>query len=242
MTHAPLGEVLLATTTQFTAQCIEVPRPELVSSLPDPPPFGALVRIVLTPSPPSLGDSGSPLLGQGVIDDFDPFESDPAPITDDAPTALFGLVFHAETGAIEPGRPLSALGLTEDELLREQPQIYELLATRFSAALIGWTDADGRFRASLPPRPPRPHARVLTATPADEKLIASDLGWLRGLVRGERVPTGIADELLIAALRRLWSASGEGEAFALRAGKELSRLLAADYERLRTILERLVGE
>ena len=242
MTQAPLGEVLLATTTQFTAQCIEVPRPELVSSLPDPPPFGALVRILITPSPNNgeLGSDSPVIGGQGVI--FDPFESAPAPALDDAPSALFGLVFHAETGAIEPGRPLSALGLTEDELLREQPQIYELLATRFSAALIGWTDAGGRFRASLPPRPPRPHARVLTATPADEKLVVGDLGWLRGLVRGERVPPGIADELLVAALRRLWGASAEGEAFALRAGKELSRLLAADYERLRTLLERLVGE
>ena len=231
--QAPLGEVLLATTTQFTAQCIEVPRPELVSSLPDPPPFGALVRIVVSPI---TGGRGA---GLGELD---PFESDPAPVMDDAPVALFGLVFHAETGAIEPGRPLSAMGLTEDELLREQPQIYELLATRFSAALIGWTDTGGRFRASLPPRPPRPHARVLSATSADEKLVGADLGWLRGLVRAERVPPALADELLVAALRRLWSASGEGEAFALRVGKELSRLLAADYERLRTIVERLVGE
>lgn len=233
MTHAPLGEVLLATTTQFTAQCIEVPRPELVSSLPDPPPFGALVCI---PVSPVTGGQGASL------DDFDPFERDPTPALDDAPSALFGLVFHAETGAIEPGRPLSALGLTEDELLREQPQIYELLATRFSATLIGWTDAGGRFRASLPPRPPRPHARVSPASSADEKRIGSDLGWLRGLARGERVPPGIADELLVASLRRLWTASGEGEAFALRASRELSRLLAADYERLRTLVERLVAE
>ena len=234
MTPAPLGEVLLATTTQFTAQCIEVPRPELVSSLPDPPPFGSLVRIQV--SPVTGGRQGASL------DDFDPFESAPAPTVDDVPATLYGLVFHAETGAIEPGRPLSALGLTEDELLREQPQIYELLATRFSAALIGWTGSDGRFRASLPPRPPRPHARVLLATSDDEKRIGSDLGWLRGLVRGERVPPGIADELLVASLRRLWSASGEGEAFALRVSRELSRLLAADYERLRTMVERLVAE
>ncbi len=244
---SPLGEVLLATTTQFTAQALQLPRPDEVSPLPDPPPFGALVCIYArSPGPnhplwvPGEPDSDfSPLLGLG---EFDPFaDASPAPTLDDAPTQLLGIVFHAETGAIEPGRLVGALGLTEEQLLLEQPQLYELLATRFTAALIGWRDSSGVFRAGLPPRPPRPHAQVFEATESDLSAAGNDLSWLRGIVRGERVPAGLADELTLATLRRLWAAAPDPQDFPLRAGRELSRLLTADYERLKSLIESLAG-
>jgi hypothetical protein len=226
---SPLGEVLLATTTQFTAQCTALPRTEHVAPLPDPPPFASFVRI-------------GPLTGSGdrVAVEDDPFSSS-APEVDASPTALFGVVFHAEIGASEYGRPLTALGLTEDELLAEQPQLFELLATRFSAALIGWSGADGAFHAGLPPRPPRPHAQVFAASQSDQRSLGGDLSWLRPLVVGERVPAGLSDELTVAALRRLWAASPDATGFPLQAGRALSRWLCSDYERLRALLETLTG-
>lgn len=234
---SPLGEVLLATTTQFTAQCLSLPRPESVVPLPDPPPFGSFVKVTMSPGFNAPSNGGA---RDSAFDD--PFaEPTTVPIISDNPAVLFGVVFHAETGAIEPGRPLSALGLTEDELLRDQPQLYELLATRFSAALIGWQDSAGKFRSGVPPRPPRPHSHACFCTEADLKVLGSELGWMRGIVKGERVPAGLADELTIAMLRRLWSVSPNPQSFPLRAGKELSRLLATDYERLRSLIESLAG-
>lgn len=228
MTDQPIGEVVLATTTHFVAQSIAVPQPEQVSPLPDPPPFGAVVRVgalapVAAPLPP----------------DFDPFEPGPPPASDTA-SAVYAVVFHAETGALEPGRPVAALGLAEDELLREQPHLYELLATRFSAAFLGHVAADGSLRPYLPPRPPRPHARVYLATDDEVRRVTERLDFLRSLLRTDRVPGGVADELTAALLRRAWRAHNDPD-FPLRASRALATLLADDYERLRAIVAALEG-
>jgi hypothetical protein len=224
------GEIVQASTTQFTAQCIDVPRPETVGTLPEPPPFGAFVRV---------GGRGS----VAVVVDVDPFERPRTlPVSGDDAATLYAVVFHAETGALDAGRPLTALGLAEDELLREQPQLYELLATRFTAALIGYDDSAGTFVPYLPPRPARPHARVTLCGDDDiRRLTGGRLEWLRGVLAGDRVPSGIGDELIGAVLRRAARAQGAAaEAFLLRAGQEVARILAGDYERLRAIVARLV--
>jgi hypothetical protein len=130
----PIGEVIAANTSQFTAQCIDVPRPDGVAELPDPPAFGAFVRI-------GGGGAGEAARSSALPEDFDPFETSatlPMPPGDDSAAVLYGVVFHAEIGAIEAGRPLTAFGLDEESLRREQPQIFELLATRFSAVLIAY--------------------------------------------------------------------------------------------------------
>lgn len=226
---APLGEVVYASTTQLTAQCIVVPPPETVRALPDPPPFGSVVRIGATvDAPPAPGP-------------YDPFDTTPAPPGDEAMATIYAVVFHAETGALEPGRPLTAFGLDEETLRREQPQIYELLATRFSAALVAWAGDDGAIRPYLPPRPPRPHAQVFLAGDEELNRLTERLDFLRGLLLGERIPGGAADELVAALLRRAWRAAGGDEAFLLRAGRELASLLASDYHRLRALLQRIVG-
>lgn len=243
---APIGEVIAASTTQFTAQCLEVSGGD-APELPDPPPFGAFVRVGRRAA---VAETAAPL-----PDDFDPFETPGAPRRATAaleetaaPAAIYGVVFHAETGALEPGRPLTAFGLDEDALRREQPQIYELLATRFTAALVAYApDAEGQaIRPHLPPRPPRPHARVWMASDAEIRHLTERLDYLRPLLLGgAAVPPGVADEavaaLLRAACRAHGGAGGDGDAFLLRAGRELAALLPADYDRLRAIVNRVAG-
>jgi hypothetical protein len=240
---ALVGEVIAATTTGFTAQVIEVPRPDAVTPVPDPPPFGAFVRVG------GGAPSGDPA---PLPDDFDPFEAAPtfaAPVTDTDPASvvLYGVVCHAETGALEAGRPLTAFGLDEDELRREQPQIYELLASRFTAALVAHADGAGDqspIRPYLPPRPPRPHARVWLCTDAETRRLTERLDYLRPLLTGAGSVAGVAfpaDELVSALLRNAWRAHNGSEEFALRAGRELSALLAGDYDRLRALISRMVG-
>ncbi len=265
----PMGEVVAATTTAFTAQVIEVPRPDIVSSLPDPPAFGAFVRVgggTFQTQPPRNSNVRSIASSPTVSpDDFDPFENAFAPeetaVAPLAPTtyirgvdeddvapgngALYAVVFHAETGSLEANRPLTAFGLSEDELRREQPQIYELLTTRFSAALIGRDGPDGANGPALtgvPPRPPRPHARVYACNDAEiQRLTHTRLDFLRPLLAG--AVTGAAcpaDDLVAAVLRRAWRAHNGDEDFILRAGRELAHLLPNDFDRLRAIVQRLL--
>jgi hypothetical protein len=234
----PIGEVIAAATTAFTAQCIEVPRPDAVSELPDPPPFGAFVRV---------GGESSTVAESPLPDNFDPFEDAPAPtpgalLPGGMGGAVYGVVVHAETGALEAGRPLTAFGLTEEELRSEQPHIYELLATRFTAALVAHDGPDGRVRPYLPPRPPRPHARVYLATDAETRQLTERLDFLRTLLTGGVGAAAFpADELVAALLRNAWRAHGGDEAFVVRAGRELASLLPTDYDRLRSLITRVVG-
>lgn len=228
LTPLPIGELIVATTTAFTAQCIEVPRPDRVSALPDPPPFGAFVRI------------GDVMPTEALPEDFDPFVTGPAPpSSEDGPRTLYAVVYLAETGPLEAGRPLTAFGLDEEELRREQPQIYELLATRFSACLVAHRGSDGVMRPSLPPRPPRPHARVYVCGDSEVRELTERLDYLRGLLTGSLpVPP---DELVAALLRSAWRAHGGDESFLLRAGRELAALLPRDYDRLRALIGRITS-
>jgi hypothetical protein len=208
-TPAPIAEVVLATTTQFVAQCIELPRPQSTGTLPEPPPFASFVR---------------------------------------AADTLFGVVFHVETGSLEANRPLSALGLTEEELRRDQPQIYELLTTRFTAALIGYqidNSADsgsqnGTIRHYLPPRPPRPHTQVFLCTPDETRRLTEEVSFLRGLLLGE---TGVTsgDELVAALLRNALSVRENNTEYLHYVGRELACLLRNDTTRLRALLEKIVN-
>jgi hypothetical protein len=231
----PIGEVIAASTTCITAQCIEIPRPDAVTELPDPPAFGSFVRIG------AASDGGQAKLP----DDFDPFVTSPAlsmPDDDAGRPAIYGVVYHAETGALEAGRPLTAFGLNEAELRREQPHIYELLATRFSAVLIAHAGPDGSIRPYLPARPPRPHSRVFTARDDETHRLTERLDYLRPLLTGNMTgATFPAEELVAALLRNAWRARGGDEAFLLRAGRELAALLPSDYDRLRAIVARVVG-
>ncbi|MES2460011.1 MAG: hypothetical protein V4671_05455 [Armatimonadota bacterium] len=238
----PIGEVIAANTSQFTAQCIDVPGSDGVSDLPDPPPFGVFVRIGGGPAASPSERDAIPLPA-----DFDPFESPStaiAPISSGDALVLYGVVFHAEIGSLEAGRPLTAFGLDEESLRREQPQIFELLATRFSAVLVAHaTNTDGSgIRPHLPPHPPRPHARVYIATESETRHLTERLDYLRPLLLGLNggATSYPADELVAALLRNAWRAHNGDDAFLLRAGRELASLLPTDYDRLRSIVNRVI--
>ncbi len=130
MTDKPIGEIIEAGTTAFVAQCLEVPR-EIVPRLYDPPPFGSFVKIG---KPATVAESV--LTPIGTVEEDDPFatppleERDPRPLParTDLPPAVYALVYGANTASLEPNRRPSALGFAdEDEMRKQQPQIFELL-------------------------------------------------------------------------------------------------------------------
>jgi hypothetical protein len=200
----PIAEVVLSTTTQFVAQCIEMPRPQTTGTLPEPPPFASIVRATTTNS-----------------------------------DHIYGVVFHVETGSLEANRPLSALGLTEEELQRDQPQIYELLTTRFTAALIGYQSESGTIHHYLPPRPPRPHSQVFLSTPEETRRLTEEVSFLRSLLMGNLgVISG--DELVAALLRNALSVRESNADYLHYVGRELACLLRNDTTRLRALLQKIV--
>ena len=243
MTNKPIGEIIEAGTTAFVAQCLEVPR-EIVSRLYDPPPFGSFVKIG-KPAPLT----SAPVLAAEIADE----EDDPFALPFDAPTpragtglpsAVYALVYGANTASLEPSRRPSALGFEdEDEMRRQQPQIFELLRTEFSGLLIAYSEGgDKPLRRHLPPLPPRIHGRVYPCTPDETRLLTEDLSFLRSIL----LPSGGAlagvpsDELAAACLRLARDTHPDDGAFLLRAGQTLAKFLASDYERLQAILRNVL--
>lgn len=162
---------------------------------------------------------------------------------------LYGLVSHAETGSVEPGRQAVALGADydRDRLRREMPQLLELIRTTVRAQVLAYWDGqstrDGRphVRQTLPPRPAALHDRVRPCAPEAVAAIAAPFDVLRTLARSPD-PAVPADDLIAAALRGLYRSHGEGpdgEAVLVAAGRALARLMDDDHERLQSILRRV---
>ena len=223
-----VGEVIASGSTRFTAQC---PRPLLHR----PPVFGAFVRIVTdSASIPSAVPVAPPSI-------HDPF-AEPTPRTNGALPAdtpedtLYAVVYSAGTGSAEPGRRPTAYGLDEDQLRRQQPQIFDLLATEFSALHVGFA-RDGRFRAGISPRPARLHAAVSNCSPEEVRAVTESPEFLRTLVSAPAdVPV---DELIVACLGHAFESHGRDYPSLVRMGKQLAALLRDDPDRLTALLGRL---
>lgn len=145
----------------------------------------------------------------------------------------YGVVSFAQTGSADPARRPVALGLTEEELRREQPQIFTLLRAEFSFIVIGHREGAAAYRGFAPPRPPRLHAFVYPCGQSEAAEAGADLGYLRRLLAEG------GDEVTAAALRHFRAAAPDPAAYAVRAGKELLRVLGEDAGRFRALLARL---
>ena len=153
----------------------------------------------------------------------------------DSEMQIVGIVFNVVTQSIEPNRRPMAYGKTEDQLRLEQPQIFELLRTEFQALVIGYRDATGVVPI-LPPQPARIHAFVHECDDAEIADFTQTDDYLRAILGATKIPT---DELLVATLRHTIKAHGYAREYLVRMGKELSRLLKDDYDRLSAILRRI---
>ncbi len=147
-----------------------------------------------------------------------------------------GIVFNIATRSLDPTRRPTAYGKTEEELRLEQPQIFELLRTEFHALLVGFAEA-GVLRQTLPPQPPRLHSFVYVCDKDEVRAFTSQCDYLRILLSASRQT--VSDELIIAACRAALSAHDNDPEYLIGIGKELSRLLPRDYDRLNAIVRRI---
>jgi len=159
--------------------------------------------------------------------------------TKNAPGETYGIVYHAETHSLEPGRRPIARGeevKEEEEIFRNNPQLAKLLCTDFRALVVGYGEGN-RFFHYLPPRPARIHSFVYLCSMDEARNFARSLNFLSLLIEANlAVPV---DEIVAASLRHFSQAYDDQQAFLVKAGKELALLLSGELKRLNSILRRL---
>ena len=155
----------------------------------------------------------------------------------EAAMPVVGIVFNVFTHSIEANRRPTAYGKTEAELRLEQPQIFELLRTEFQALVIGYLDGDESVQI-LPPQPARIHSFMYLCSDEQVRAFTRTDDYLRSILNTSKIPT---DELVIAVLRHAVRAYGHAPSYLVQMGKELSRLLSDDYDRLSSIIRRVVN-
>ena len=155
----------------------------------------------------------------------------------EAAMPVVGIVFNVFTHSIEANRRPTAYGKTEAELRLEQPQIFELLRTEFQALVIGYLDGDESVQI-LPPQPARIHSFMYLCSDEQVRAFTRTDDYLRSILNTSKIPT---DELVIAVLRHAVRAHGHAPSYLVQMGKELSRLLSDDYDRLSSIIRRVVN-
>ena len=76
--------------------------------------------------------------------------------------AIYGIVGHAETAGLEPGRKAIARGrdeITEEAVYLSSPQLTKLLKSEFTTMVVGYQDGEKLYQY-LPPWPARIHGFV----------------------------------------------------------------------------------
>ena len=112
---------------------------------------------------------------------------------------LFGLVYQTQTGSMDPTRYPFPYQKTEQELLAEQPQIFEFLKTTFMSMTVGYLD-HGHMVHLLAPEPPHIHAFVQEATKEQAVAFFSNEQYLHLIFGAAAQPINV-DELLLATLK-----------------------------------------
>jgi hypothetical protein len=154
-----------------------------------------------------------------------------------AKRTIFGIVHQIQTGSSDPHRMPFSYQKTEEELLREQPQIFAFLQTTFNCITVGFEE-NNRIWYQWVPQPPKIHAFVSSATTEQyQQFFKSDqyLNLLFGLSPIISQP----DELILAILNRMAEqALLSPERFALFI-ESFSLLTGNEYRRLKLFLQRV---
>ena len=159
--------------------------------------------------------------------------------TGDSSMESYGIVYHAATTSLEPGRRPIARGkdeASEEAIYQQSPQLLKLLRTEFSALVVGHRQGDKLYHY-LPPQPARIHGFVYLCLPEEVKEFSQSFDFLNILTSSHlAVPV---DEIVSACLRQMSQAHEDRRAFLVAAGKELAILLSGDFNQFKAILGRI---
>jgi hypothetical protein len=159
--------------------------------------------------------------------------------TQDNSGAIYGLVYNVVTHGLEPGRRVIARGenlKSEAEIFATNPQLARLLATDFKVLVLGHIEGKNCHHY-LPPKSASIHSFVYICQLEEVKTFTQSMDFL-SLIVNARIDIPV-DEVVAAFLRYASKAHVDGDAFLVKAGKELARMLSADTNRLNSLLKRI---
>ena len=149
---------------------------------------------------------------------------------------LFGIIHNIKTGSMDPLRYPFPYQKTEEELLREQPQIFEFLKTTFTCLNIGYSEQGSIFYL-MGPEPPKIHAFVQEASREQYQLFFSKNRYLH-LLFNQAAQVGSLDELLLAILKNLRGLGLLTEEKTHAFLEAFSLLTGNDYRHMKLFLQR----
>ena len=153
---------------------------------------------------------------------------------------VYGVVLDVRHEPMDPTRPLTPRGEdleSEDEVYAANPQLSAILATRFTAAIVGYRGGDG-IHAGLPSLPPDLHAFVFVSDDDDLAFLGNDFRWLK-LLLDDRSPA--SDTAIANLLRQGANTRIDSRGFLLNAGKALATELSGEPLRMRALLREVGG-
>lgn len=149
---------------------------------------------------------------------------------------IFGIVHGIKTGSMDPIRQPVPYQKTEEELKREQPQIFEFLQTTFTCITVGYYQ-DGQFFYHLPDMPPKIHAFVANATEEQYQQFFAQEQFLHLLFNLSNQIFNL-DELLLAILKQLMKKKILNEKNLNNFIETFAMLCKNDYQKLKVFLQR----
>ncbi len=152
---------------------------------------------------------------------------------------IYGCVVQVQTGSSDPSRTPFAYQKTEEELLAQQPQIFEFLRTTFNVQIVGYRERDCQdFLYLLAPQPSKIHAFVQECSGQILSQFFANPDFLHVLFAFQsKIPN--LDELLLAILRQLAQQKSLSSDILKNFCQTFSLLTGNDYRRLKLFLKRI---
>jgi hypothetical protein len=150
---------------------------------------------------------------------------------------IFGIVHNIETGSLDPVRTPFPFQKTEEELLREQPQIFAFLQTTFTCLTAAYQE-NSILLYQWAPEPPKIHAFVSEATQQQYELFFSDEQYIHILFGLSHQILNL-DELLLAMFKNLSDQKLLDQRRLSNIIETFSLLTGNDYRRLKLFLQRV---
>jgi hypothetical protein len=156
------------------------------------------------------------------------------------PLTLLGTVTQIQTGSMDPIRYPFPYQKSEQELMREQPQIFEFLKTTFTVQILGYVDREAINQVDylIPPTPSKIHAFVSSCPPDLIKSFFSRAEFLH-LLFGCGQAISNLDELLLVMIKNLHTQKLLHPNFIEEFSLNYSMLTGSDYRRLKLFMSRV---
>jgi len=151
---------------------------------------------------------------------------------------IYGVVGSVTTEPLDSARPVLARGEdadTEEDVIRDNPQLARLLTSRFEVYIAGHVE-NGVTHQYLPPRPPTVHSFVYACDQEEISQFTASLDLLRLLLNSG---ASHSDEIIGACIRQAAPSHDQPSDFLALACRTLAVELSADVARLNSILRRV---